>query len=156
MRITFRRPSAREKRLIYKTRWEGSFGQTIADNSIHRVNNNGIYDHGMGALAQVARHVGKIGNDAAAFVTGKEKRAAYAGIFGQTRADVVEVLSTIPRLFTERNPIGTLANGVTSLFDVAYDGLITDPLTIAAGDHANTPNNLQGFTREQIGNAINN
>lgn len=156
MKNEYSRSSAKEKRLIYKTRWEGSFGQTIADNSIHRVNNEGIYDHGMGAIAQGARHFGKLGNDAVAFVTGKEKRPAYAGIYGQTRSDIVETLSTVPRLFTEKNRLGTLANGVTSLFDVVYDGLITDPLTIAAGDHANTPNHVQGFTREQIEKTMNN
>lgn len=128
-----------EKRLIHKTRWEGSFGQTWADNSIHFQNNEGLYDHTVGAVAAGARQFGKLGNDSIAFITGKEKRPAYEGIYGQTRADVVETLSTIPRLFTEKNKLGTLANGVTSLFDIVYDATITDPLTLAAGDHANKP-----------------
>ena len=154
---TFRSSACRETTLLHfsmKGRWDGSFGQTWADNSIHRVNNEGVIDHAVGATAQVARHVGKLGNDAAAFITNKPKRPAYAGIYGQTRADAMEVLSTPWRLLTEKNKLGTLVNGVTSLFDVAYDGLIVDPLTLAAGDHANTPRGVRSQTHASIQKAM--
>ena len=157
---TFRRPTVMERRLIYidlGDRWDAGFGQTGRDNSIHRVNNNGLYDETTGLAARGIRRVGKIGNDVGAFVGNKPKRAAFPGIYGQTRADLLEVAMTPIDVLRDKNKIGRAINGVTSLFDVAYDAVLTDPATLVAGDHVNTPEKrVPRTTNEQIREVISN
>lgn len=138
MRITLRRSPAKERRLVYD-RFEAGFGQTIEDNSIHTQNNSSAWDHGVGGAARISRHIVSFGNNVGATITGKQREAAYKGPLGATRRSVMDVIATPLHLITEKNRIGTLVNGVTSGFDAVANLTVVDPLTIAAGDHANTP-----------------
>lgn len=148
---SFTSPAMKERRLIYGKRLNAGFGVTMDDNSIHTENNNGAMDTTLGAATRIARHTVDFGNNIAATITGKQRRHAYEGAFGASRARAMDVISTPVRLITERNRIGTLVNGVMSGFDFLANAAVVDPLTMAAGDHANKPHrkHLQQFTEEQ-------
>ena len=131
------------------------------DGEINRVNNKGAVDHTLGVAAQGSRYLNKAVTGAGAFITGREMRPAMAGPWGQTRSDVMEVLGSAKDVvFGNKEKgggrLGAAVGVVTNSLDVVWDGLVTDPLTMAAGDHANRPAHLQSFTLEQIDNAINN
>ena len=148
-----------EKKLI-ANRWEGSYGQIWQDGEMNRVNNNSAVDHTLGVAAQVSRISNKLVTGAGALITGRPLEPAMAGPWGQTRSDVKNVLGSTKDLVfgtgKKGGRIGAAVGIVTNSLDVAWDGLVTDPLTMAAGDHANRPAHLQSFTREQIDNTMNN
>lgn len=147
-----------ERRLVHFSNLDAGFGVTADDNSIHRTNNNSAMDHGLGVTARGARHIVDFGNNVASAITGKERRHAYPGIMGGTRARVMDVLATPIDLITKKNRIGTAVNGVMSAFDAAAYATIVDPLTMAAGDHTNTPRHahLEQFSQEELDAAKNN
>ena len=160
MRTTFHHPSVREKRHIYFNGVDAGFGTTVDDNSINRDNNEGVFDHGVGVAARISRHTVDFGNNMVSLVSGHQRRHAYAGAFGATRARAVDVALTPIEMVTSGKPIRRFVTGAMGLFDVAGNALVVDPLTMIAGDHTNTPSRehtvLDQFSKQELDAAANN